>query len=101
MGYGEVGGVQAGDASPTSIPIMKGSKTQLQELVLCYKNFQMCLNEVYLCGKNTLHAWHCKDTSGFELMVEILDAAVGIPFCSENKRGSLQFYSTSASFFPY
>lgn len=80
---------------------MKGSKTQLQELVLCYKNFQMCLNGVYPCGKNALHTQHCKVTLGFELMVEILDAAVGITFCSENILGSLQFYSVSASFFPY
>lgn len=64
-----------------------------------YRNLQMHLNGVYLLGKNSLHARHCKVTLDFALMVEILDAAV--IFCSKNILGSLQFYRISASFLTY
>ena len=40
-------------------------------------------------------------TLDFALMVEIVDAAVIIMFCSQNIPGSLQFYRIFASFFPY
>lgn len=61
----------------------------------------MRLNGVYLLGKNILHTWHYKITLDFALMVEILDAAVIIVYCSKNILSSLQFYRISASFFPY
>lgn len=61
----------------------------------------MHLNGVYLLGKNSLHTRHLKVTLNFALMVEILDAAVLIIFCSKNISGSLQFYRISASFLTY
>lgn len=72
-----------------------------QNPAVLYKNFQMHLNGVYGLGKDMLHTRHYEVTLDFALMVEMLDAAVIIMFCSKNILGSLQFYRIAASLFPY
>ena len=59
----------------------------------------MCLNGVYSLGKNTLHTRQYKVTLDFALMVEILDAAVIIVFCSKTYWGHCSFIGFLHPFF--